>query len=107
MRGTPSLAALCTPGRRVLLTAAAVLVGVVPAASAPVATLGGATLASADAGGLGHSIAAGQNHTCALKPNGDAQCWGDNSLGAAPSSITGPFTALAVGYGHTCALKVN
>src|SRR5438067_1619288 len=58
-------------GVAVLLAAGAMLVGVGPAASAPVATpAGGATLASADAGGLGHSIAAGQNHTCALKPNG-------------------------------------
>ncbi len=53
-------------------------------------------------------IAAGDRHSCALEPDGDAQCWGDNTFGQAPpGGVTGPFTQVTAGGSHTCALRPN
>ena len=61
-------------------------------------------------------VAAGYEHTCALKADGTVQCWGSNSsgqlgdgsttdrlMGAPVSGLTGVI-AIAVGQSHTCAL---
>ena len=53
------------------------------------------------------AIAAGDSHTCALKPNGNAQCWGNNRQKQAPRLTRGPFVAIAAGVPHSCALKTN
>ena len=65
------------------------------------------------------AITAGSNHTCALKSNGQAYCWGRNynsQLGIAsdgyynrqvPTLVTvttGQIAAISAGYIHTCAL---
>lgn len=66
------------------------------------------------------AIDAGQNHTCALKANGEVWCWGSNArqqLGAAISgsaspvavkaNLTQPALAIAAGSEHTCAVIVD
>ena len=55
-------------------------------------------------------VSAGNFHTCALTPSGDARCWGrsSNSEGESPALRTGPFTAISAGvYNHTCALRAD
>jgi len=59
-------------------------------------------------------IGAGENHTCVLDSNGDAYCWGDNSVGQlgngttdssmAPVAVSGGlrFKSISVGWDHTC-----
>ncbi len=50
------------------------------------------------------SISAGFDHTCALLPNGEAECWGDNSewQSFVPRDTT--FTTISAGYRFTCGL---
>lgn len=51
-------------------------------------------------------VSAGPEDTCALRPDGDARCWGPlNSDGEAPASVAGPFEAISVGSSHTCAVR--
>ena len=61
-------------------------------------------------------IAAGESHTCALRPNGQAECWGSNHNGQLgdgtnsdrphPAPVEGDehWTAIAGGLSHTCAV---
>ena len=53
------------------------------------------------------ALTAGYSHTCVLKVNGSAACWGRNDRSQAPSSVAGPFIALASGDYHTCGLKAD
>ncbi len=48
-------------------------------------------------------VAPGSYHTCALKPDGAIECWGDNTDGQATSQ-SGPFTQVSAGNSHTCGL---
>ena len=52
------------------------------------------------------AIAAGLDHTCALRPGGLVTCWGGNRYGQldAPG---GRFTALSAGIVHSCALRMD
>jgi hypothetical protein len=60
-------------------------------------------------------IAAGRNHTCALRTDGNAYCWGDNSRGQigngptvpsdSPTQVEGRYTQITAGAEHTCALN--
>ncbi len=52
------------------------------------------------------SVSVGGWHTCALRANGDAECWGNNGNGQSDPPA-GPFAAISAGYGHTCALLAN
>ena len=59
-------------------------------------------------------IAAGRYHTCGLRADGTAYCWGDNSRGQlgsglldssdSPRLVPGRYTQIAAGALHTCAL---
>lgn len=68
------------------------------------------------------SISAGSRHTCALKTDGTAMCWGDNGSGqlgigsrdapylkTTPQAVVNLSTAVAVaaGEGNSCALKAD
>jgi len=48
-------------------------------------------------------ITAGGQHTCGLKNDGSAICWGLNDFGQ--STASGTFTQLSAGGYHTCGLK--
>ena len=50
------------------------------------------------------AISAGAAHTCGLRPNGAAVCWGwDYSGQSTPPE--GVFTSISAGYSHTCGLR--
>ena len=59
---------------------------------------------SGDGGELAIGIAAGAWHTCGLRPDGTAQCWGNNDDGQT-TAPDGQFTAIAAGTQHSCALR--
>ena len=60
------------------------------------------------------TLGAGEDHTCMLKSNGKAYCWGDNSVGQLgngstessmkPVAVSGDLrlTSISVGWDHTC-----
>ena len=51
---------------------------------------------------VARGIAAGGFHTCALRENGDAVCWGVEDPDDVPA---GRFVAIHAGEAHTCALR--
>jgi alpha-tubulin suppressor-like RCC1 family protein len=60
-------------------------------------------------------VAVGSIHSCALRPNGEAVCWGagktaaacEESIDACGMSVppSGAFVALALGYTNTCGIR--
>lgn len=76
-----------------------------------------ATVAGGGPGGVsGRKITAGGGHTCAVRGNGTASCWGDNGSGQlgdgsatsrlTPTAVIGLANSVAVAAGgaHTCSL---
>jgi alpha-tubulin suppressor-like RCC1 family protein len=64
------------------------------------------------------SVVTGTGHTCALRADSTAYCWGLNSTGAlgdgtrtsraSPTKVVGPqFTSLTAGALHTCGISTN
>ena len=53
-----------------------------------------------------NAVSAGRAHTCALRTDRTAACWGADSHGQS-SPPAGRFTAVAAGWGHTCGLKAD
>ncbi len=64
-------------------------------------------------------VSAGENHTCILKSNGKAYCWGDNSVGQlgngttkssmSPVAVSGGLRlkSISVGWDHTCGVSAD
>ena len=52
------------------------------------------------------AVAAGSEHTCAIKRNGTIACWGSNSSGQADPP-PGQYTAISAGLLHTCAISTD
>lgn len=71
---------------------------------------GGGDLETPDPGGGGpatrHSprLVLGSEHSCGLREDGTAACWGNNAYGQA-TPPPGRFTDLGGGYMHTCGLR--
>lgn len=65
------------------------------------------------------TLSAGDNHTCVLKSNGTAYCWGDNSVGQlgngstessmTPVAVSGGlrFKSISVGWDHACGVTAD
>ena len=51
------------------------------------------------------AISVGSRHTCALRADGAALCWGDNNDFGQLEAPGGSFAAISAGGGHTCALR--
>ena len=52
-------------------------------------------------------VTSGRLHACALMVNGDVECWGSNSYGAAIAQVATDYIELSAGEQHTCALRAN
>jgi alpha-tubulin suppressor-like RCC1 family protein len=85
-----------------------------PNNTAPTPVLGGGGSVTA------RDIAAGRNHTCAVRADGAVRCWGSNGSGqlgdgttttrlspVAVLGLTDPVVAIAAGEAHTCALVAS
>lgn len=65
------------------------------------------------------TLSAGENHTCMLKSNGKAYCWGANSVGQlgdgstdasmTPVAVSGDlrFESISVGWDHACGVTAD
>ncbi len=53
------------------------------------------------------SISTGWVHTCGLRQDGTAVCWGSNQHGKSSPPPGERFRAISSGTGHTCALRLN
>ena len=53
------------------------------------------------------AVSGGQGHVCALRPNGEAVCWGYNHSGQASPFENERFKAISSGDFHTCALRFD
>ena len=66
--------------------------------------VGAAPIAKTEGGSYVVPLATGLYHSCALKPDGRVDCWGDNTFGRATDQ-DGPFVAVSTGGYHSCGLK--
>jgi alpha-tubulin suppressor-like RCC1 family protein len=52
-------------------------------------------------------VSAGGHHSCGVRTGGTVACWGDNSSGQAPATVSGTFTQVTAGFNHTCGLQTD
>ncbi len=57
------------------------------------------------AGATFTALAVGDQHSCGLRGDGSALCWGNNGYGQATVPAGATFTALVAGDYHTCGLR--
>jgi hypothetical protein len=59
------------------------------------------------AGVDGVLLSAGYRHTCGVRTDGFAECWGHNGSGRSspPADVT--FTSISAGYRHTCGVRTD
>jgi len=54
------------------------------------------------------AVAPGGLHTCGLRADGSAACWGSNGIGqSTPPTPNGPYLSLSSGGYHTCGVKAD
>ena len=53
------------------------------------------------------TLSGGLHHTCALRPNGAAVCWGSDYYGQVSAPTDGRFASISSGGEHTCALSMD
>jgi alpha-tubulin suppressor-like RCC1 family protein len=84
----------------VLVLGSTTLVGGVPTASAaPIPAVPAVSAAAAvpgDDGSVGASISAGRWHTCAVRSDGTAQCWGDSTISLGLLNLFFPLNPVSV-----------
>ena len=54
-----------------------------------------------------HQIAAGSAHTCALRADGTAACWGANDFTGVTTPLAGTFTTISFSDDHACGLRAD
>ena len=52
------------------------------------------------------AVSAGAGHTCAVRTNGEIECWGDNDTGQADAPL-GNFSAVSAGNEYACAIRAG
>ncbi len=88
-----------TSGWTAALVAVAALVALAGLLAAP------AAVPAAQAQSTGYKeVSAGWYHTCALRLDGNVDCWGLNSSGQATNQV-GSYVQISAGGAHTCGLK--
>ena len=53
------------------------------------------------------TLSGGLHHTCALRPNGAAVCWGSDYYGQVSAPTDGRFASISSGGEHTCAISMD
>ena len=51
-------------------------------------------------------MAAGRDHSCGVRPDGSAVCWGEDA-GRLLDAPSGVFTSVTAGVEHTCGLRAG
>ena len=53
------------------------------------------------------AVSAGYDHSCGLRTNGTAQCWGPENGFGQTDAPSGTFTVIATGRLHSCGLRTD
>ena len=53
-----------------------------------------------------NSVSAGKEHSCGVRVDGSAACWGGNEYGQA-TPPEGQFASISAGSGHTCGVRAD